>query len=309
MIELDIIIVTWNSADVIGQCLSSLDRFRPGCNHTVTVVDNASGDGTPDLVSARFPQVHLVRSESNRGFAAANNQALEMTAGRFILLLNPDSEIRDNALDRLLDFMKEDDRVWVAGPALLNSDGARQHYGVRFPHVWNMLVESLFLDRVFARSRILGRHKELFLDQETPRRVDYVQGAALLVRRSAIDAVGPLDEGFFMYFEEADWCYRMSRSGGETWLVPTAQVIHHGGADPGHYDQIRLIHYHRSLLRFLRKHYGLAHRTAARLVMLFRTLVRVVSWSMVFIFRPGLRQAARSSLRGYLGVFRILLLE
>ncbi|MGB2957962.1 MAG: glycosyltransferase family 2 protein [Bacteroidota bacterium] len=308
MDELSIVIVTWNSADVIERCLSSLDQFRPGCDHTVTVVDNASQDATADLVSAKFPQFQLIRNEENRGFAAANNRALESTAGRYILLLNPDSEVRDDSIDRLVDFMNQHDHAWVAGPALVNSDGTRQHYGVRFLNIWNMLVEAFYFDKLFPRSRIFGRHKEMFLEQDAPRRVDFVQGAAFMVRRDAVNAVGLLDEGFFMYFEEADWCYRMGQSGGETWLIPTSRISHHGGTDPGHYDETRLIHYHRSLLRFLRKHYGFLCRTAARFVVLLRTLVRFVSWSLVLTLRPGMRQAAKSSLRGYLGVFRILLL-
>jgi GT2 family glycosyltransferase len=233
---------------------------------------------------------------------------MESTDGHYVLLLNPDSEVRDGSIDRLLDFVTRHDRVWVTGPALHNSDGTRQHYGVRFPSIWNMIAESMFLDRVFPRSWLFGRHKEMYADQETPRRVDFVQGAALLVRRDAVNAVGPLDEGFFMYFEEADWSYRMHQSGGETWLVPTASVTHHGGTDPGHYDEIRLLHYHRSLLRFFRKHRGLLYRTAVRFVMLFRTMVRLVSWSVILILRPQMRRTAVSSLRGYVGVFRILLM-
>ena len=307
MHDLDIVIVTWNSGGEIGRCLRSIEESGITRSFRVTVVDNASADGTADHIQSAFPDVRLVRNNQNRGFAAANNQALALCEAQYWMLLNPDTELTAGAIDTLLLFMDGHPRVSASGPVLLSTDGSLQYPGRMFPSLMNLLWEALFLDRIFPGSPFLGAHRGIGRTPEDPARVEFVHGAALVIRRATAEQIGLLDEGFFMYFEEVDWCYRIGKSGGECWIVPASRVKHHGGVDLGHYDAIRLIHYHRSLLRFFAKHHGWGRQVLVRPLVGLRALLRVAAWALTFVFRPALREAARTSIRGYAGVLRLLL--
>lgn len=302
MIDLSVIIVTWNSRRDMETCLPSIPRSAQRHTHEVFLVDNASADDTVALSRQLMPSVRVLQNETNVGFAAANNQGMAVAAGRYVCLLNPDTVLRDHALDTLAEFLDAHPAVRACGPGMLNRDGTPQRTGVRFPSLWNLLAETLYLDRIFPSTRLFGGHRELYKNPSQPRAVDYVQGACLMVRREVLETVGTLDEGFFMYFEETDWCYRIGQAGGEVWIVPSAGVIHFGGDTTGHYDERRLVLYHRSLLRFFDKHYTVSARIAVRTLVFVRSLVRIASWCIIGLFRPGLRSAARSSCRGYMRV-------
>ncbi len=306
MHDLTIIIVTWNSRDCITGCLRSIEEKRPGCDYVVVVVDNNSGDGTPALIKEKFPWVTLVANNQNIGFAAANNQAMHLSQSRTTMLLNPDTVVVDGVFDALVRFLDSDERVWAAGPTVLNPDRTFQFSGVRFPTLMNILVETMFLDRLFSRSRAFGSHRALFADPEKPRRVEYLQGSALIVRNKAIEMVGGLDERFFMYFEETDWCYRIRENGGEVWYAPVGSIIHHGGGEFGHFDERRLLHYYASLLLFFRKHYGMFRRIVLRPLLALRCIIRLLVWGSMILVRPEVREEARSSARGYLRVLLLL---
>ncbi len=273
---------------------------------SVVVVDNGSTDGTVEMLQNDFAGTVVLANSTNKGFAAANNQAFTVLQSRYVMLLNPDTIIHKDALRLLVRFLDENPAVWAAGPLMLNRDGSHQASGVRFPNNWNILCETLFLDRLFPRSRFVGRHKELFADLSIPRSVDYVQGACLLVRSDILNVVGGLDERFFMYFEETDWCYRMKQRGGQIYLFPEARVTHFGGGETGHYDEARLIHYHRSLLRFYRKHYSTWSSIIVKMIIALRSLVRLAGWSLMAVVRPRLRSFAVSSMRGYIRTYSIL---
>ena len=307
MVDLSIIIVSWNCWEYIDQCLQSLEHSESKCSYTVVVVDNDSDDGTPLRVKERYPYVDVITNDQNVGFATANNQALRVVRSRYILLLNPDTVVRKGALDALIQFMDDRENIWAAGPAMVNADGTPQRTGVRFPTNWNILVEALFLDRLYPQLRLFGRHKELFEDPERPRAVDYVQGACLMVRFKAIETIGGLDEHFFMYFEETDWCYRIKAAGGEVYYCPSATVVHFGGGETGHYDEVRLLHYHRSLLLFYHKHYSTLRSVGMRTVLAFRAVLRTVVWSVVAATKPAMRRSAVSSARGYIKTLGMLL--
>jgi GT2 family glycosyltransferase len=299
MNDLAIIIVSWNCWEYLAQCLRSIAKSGTRHSYNVQVVDNSSTDDTVPLLQAQFPTVRVIANNENRGFAAANNQALRQTRARFVLLLNPDTVIHDGAIDALGRFLEDHQDAWAVGPAILNADGSPQESGVQFPSMWNIVCETFFLDRIFPESRLFGRHKELYEDQTKPRAVGYVQGACLMVRWGAIETIGPLDERFFMYFEETDWCYRMAQAGGKVYHCPDAKVTHFGAGELGHFDERRILHYHQSLLQFFRKHYTWTDILLLRSVLLLRSLVRVLVWAAVWVVKPGERKTAASSMRGY----------
>ncbi len=306
MNDLTVIVVTWNSGSDIEECLRTALSASRGLQAKIVVVDNGSTDGTRQIVAEHFPEVSLVANRGNIGFAAANNVGIRQADSRYLMLLNPDTIVREGAFRGLVGFMDAHSDCWAAGPALLNGDGTPQRTGVRFPSLWNLFVESFFLDRLFPRSRIFGRHRELYEDPGRSRPVDFVQGSCLIVRREAVEAVGVLDEEFFMYFEETDWCYRMKKAGGTVYYTPDGEVVHLGGGVMGHYDESRLVHFHRSLLRFYRKHSTAAAGLILRAILFVRSIIRVALWGAIAAFRPSVRARAASSVRGYARVIALL---
>ncbi len=306
MLDLSVVIVSWNSRNDLHRCLGSLQEPRSEAKREIIVVDNDSSDGTVAYLQQEYPGVRVIANNTNRGFAAANNQAFAVAGGRYILLLNPDTLVHAGALDALVGFMDEHPEAAAAGPLLRNEDGTRQLTGVRFPSNWNILVEALFLDRLFPGTRIFGRHKEAYADEREPREVEYVQGSCMIVRSDVVAKVGGLDEKFFMYFEEVDWCKRMRDAGWKVYVCPDAVITHFANAELGHYDERRLTHYHRSLVLFYRKHYSLLRIAGLRLLLTLRSLIRICVWTLAGVGRPRLRSAARSSIKGYLKTLGIV---
>ncbi len=303
MPDLSIIIVCWNSIPDLQRCLPALPGSCRGHRCEVILIDNGSAEDPTDLARSLLPDAVCLRNSGNAGFAAANNQGIRIARGRYVVLLNPDTMVHEGAFDHLLEFMDGNPRVWACGPALLNGDGSPQRTGVAFPGLWNLFVESLFLDRLFPESRMFGSHRELYADMHSPRQVDFVQGSCLLVRRSAIEAVGGLDESFFMYFEETDWCKRIRQSGGQVWIVPAARVVHFGGDAFAHYDERRLVNYHVSLFRYFRKHAPRWEGLLVRAIIAFRSLIRLMLWTAIALMSRGtVRVKALSSVKGYLRI-------
>ncbi len=307
MLDLSIIIVSWNSLAYLERCLESLVDSKIGVAHEVIVVDNASYDRTVAFVQGYYPGIRVIANPENRGFAAANNQALAVARARYVLLLNPDTVVHKGAIDALVAFMDAHPEAAAAGPALRNEDGTPQHTGVRFPNNLNIFFEALFLDRLFPRSKLFGRHKELYANTTVPRRVDYVQGACMIVRAEVVQRIGGLDEQFFLYFEEVDWCKRMQQAGFAVYSCPSAAVTHLANIELGHYDERRVVHYHRSLILFYRKHYSGASLNILRLILALRSCIRLCVWAGVALVRPTLRAPAASSMRGYARTLALLL--
>ena len=232
MKDLSVIIVSYNTHDLLRACLRSVMAQDQGLWMEVFVVDNSSLDGSCDMVRREFPQVSLVCNSVNVGFAAANNQGLRLAAGRYLLLLNPDTVVQPSALRELVEFMDCHAEVGYCGPKLLNSDGSYQPSARRFPTI----LSDAFLMTGLANRYPQSRHSinlQATGDHSTPGRGDWFSGACLLVRREAASEVGLLDEGFFMYFEETDWCKRLADADWEGWYVPSAGVVHYGGQSVG----------------------------------------------------------------------------
>lgn len=275
--EADIIIVTYNSAWDLARCLDSILRQKTRYRYRVTVVDNASTDGTAGIVRLRYTEVSLLLSGQNRGFAKANNLAIGQTHGKYVVLLNPDTEVKAGALDMLLDFLEAHPEVGAVGPKLLNANGTMQLTGNTFPSLRNLLFETFFLDRLFPKSRLFGAHKLSFWDRREPAPVDWVMGACVAVRREAGNKVGWLDEDFFMYFEETDFCWRLRAAGYKVYYVPAAEVVHFGGTGLKAYSGPKVVMWHRSLLHYFRRHHP-EKLLWLRLVILLRSLLRSGLW-------------------------------
>ena len=230
-------------------------------------MDNASSDGSVEMVEAEFPGVHLVANVQNPGFPAANNQGIALAQGRHVLLLNPDTEVVGDALETMVAFADEHPGVGVVGPQLLNPDGSVQSSRRRFPTLATAFFESTWLQPCAPR-RLLDRYYVLDQPDDAILDVDWVQGAALMARREAIDQVGPMDEGFFMYSEELEWCRRFREAGWRVVYLPTAQVVHHAGKSSEQVLSARHVHFQTSKVRYFRRYHGRVAAGALRLFLL-----------------------------------------
>lgn len=260
--DISIIVVNWNTCDLLADCLQSLFRTGHGLCFDVWVVDNGSTDGSVEMVRQSFPQIELVVNQENEGFARANNRAIDQSTGRYVLLFNTDAQAMPGALQALFSLAEGEPRAGVVGARLLNPDGSFQASHTPFPTLGQEFLMLTGLGRLLFRSWYPSRGPEI---SRGPQVVDYVEGACMLVRRQAIDEVGGLDEGYFMYAEEVDWCYAMKQAGWQVWYQPAAVVVHLGGGSSRRRLPQREADLYRSRVRFFRKHYG---RTAAQLLAL-----------------------------------------
>lgn len=265
--DLSIVIVTYNSGDTVMRCLGSVEAHPPAASFETIVIDNASADGTPDRVRDGFPRVRVVGNAVNRGYSKGVNQGMRAAGGRYILVLNPDVEVGEGAIDALVAFMDDHPRAGIAGAKLLWPDGRVQPSCRSFYTVRALLLRRTFLGRLFPRARALREHLMSDYDHETARRVDWVIGGCMIVRREALDAVGPMDERFFLYFEDTDWCYRMQQHGWEVWYVPDSMMVHRWERSsarsvlgkPFLNHLLSMLRYYEkwnALFRFMRRHRG-----------------------------------------------------
>lgn len=292
--DLSIIIVNWNTRQYLANCLQSLQQTANATDplaHTLTfgpyrsevfVVDNASQDASVELARAQFPWAHLIQNDRNVGFAPANNQALRVSTGRYALLLNSDTEVKPDALRRLVDFLEQQPLAGAVGAHLFNADGTLQPSCQPMLTPWREFWRLTFLDRALRRSTYdMAR----WPDRE-PRRVDVIKGACLLVRRAALDQVGLFDEQYFFYTEEVDLCYRLLHAGWTLHWLPTAHVIHYGEASSQQMAEKMYVQLYRSKIQFYRKFGGEARARS------FKRLVRAAYWprliaaTIVRPFRP-----------------------
>lgn len=253
MAKISIIILNWNTRDLLAQCLDSIEQHKGDIELEIIVVDNASSDGSQAMLKEKYPQIALINNDQNVGFAKANNQAMQVAEGDYFLLWNSDAFATPNAIQNLLQLAEKEPRAAIVGAQLRNADNSFQASYSHFP---NQLQEFLILTGL-GRA-LLGRAYPSLgpEEQKGAQIVDYVEGACLLVRRQAFQEVGGLDEGYFMYAEEVDWCYTMAKHGWQVWYQPEAKIIHLGGASSTGRRTHREADLYRSRIRFFRKHYG-----------------------------------------------------
>jgi N-acetylglucosaminyl-diphospho-decaprenol L-rhamnosyltransferase len=261
--DVSIVLVSFNVRDLLASCLAAVRATVHAHTYEVFVVDNASTDGSPEMVSEQFPDVTLIALDSNPGFSRANNHAIHKARGRHVLLLNCDTRVEPGAVDRMIDFLDACPRAGVVAPLLLNEDMTDQGTARAFPTP----AAAVFgrrspLTRAFPRNRwsrryLVGRHRH----GDEPFEVDWVSGACLAVPRPVVEGLGGLDEGFFMYWEDADLCRRIKATGRSVHCVPSARVIHLEGRSRRGWPARHVWIFHQSVFRYYAKHHarGWAH--------------------------------------------------
>jgi len=292
--DLSIVIVNWNVVELLRRCLGSIvgelrtepgfDLVLPGTlwSYEIWVVDNASTDGSAEMVREEFPYVRLIANSENLGFTVANNQAIVKSMGKFILLLNCDTEVVEDALATMVAYMEEHSDVGVLGPQLRYPDGEIQSSRRRFPTMATAYLESTILQQWFPDNNILRRYYIADVADDATQEVDWVVGACLMTRRQVVDQVGLLDEGFFMYSEELDWCYRIKQAGWKVVYLSAAVVLHYEGRSSAQIVPARHIYFQSSKVRFFRKHHGVVSGELLRCFLLasyaFQLCVEAPKW-------------------------------
>lgn len=290
---LSILIVNWNTRDLLDACLASIQRFPPASPYEVLVVDNASTDGSASLVAEKYRGVRLIEAGRNLGYAAGNNLAFRQAKGDLLLTLNPDTEFIDDSLQRAVAFMAEHEDVGILAARLVDPgpDGRTQRSVRGFPTLVGILGDVTGLGRLFPRSAF-GSYRLPAFDYEHAGRAPQPMGTYLLFRRSAMEASGisadaPFDESFPIFFNEVDLLRRMADAGFWTWYEPSIRVVHHGGASTRRVRPAMIWESHRSLVRYLRKHSSGLGRT------LVLPIVAALVWVGAFVrargWSPGFR--------------------
>ena len=285
IMDVSIIIISWNTKELLRECLKSIFEHVGEVDYEVIVVDNASTDGSPEMVKDDFPQITLIENSRNSGYAAACNQGIKATKSKYVLLLNSDILICDTAIEKVVRYADKHPQVGVIGCQVWESKDEIMMTCFRFPSVANLFLSASGLSRLFKHNRILGREQMRWWDRKSERQVDVVPGVFMLVRREAIDQVGFLDEEFFFYSEEVDWCYRFSKVGWTTMFWPDAKIIHIGGGGQSSRKTpvkayVNLV---KGKLRYFKKHHSFINYLFARAILFVLFVIKYCLWSIASI--------------------------
>jgi GT2 family glycosyltransferase len=289
MCDISIVIVSWNARDYLRGCLHSIANCRAHSKLQVIVVDNDSRDGSPEMVEREFPSVRLIRTGRNIGFAAGNNVGIRASRGRYVFLVNSDVVILSGCLDKLRCFLDDHPKVGLTGPRVLNADRSLQLSCRRLPTPWNSFCRMLALDSAFPNSKFFQGWRVGPREHDTTKPVEVLSGCFWAARRTAIDAVGLLDEGYFMYAEDIDWCKRFKEGGWQVYYTNESEAVHFGGASSGNQPERFFIEMHRADLRYWRKHHGRIGAAYYALIILGQQILRIVPRSMLYAFVPSRR--------------------
>ena len=273
--DLSVITVSYNTRDLLRGCLDSvISTLGSRLEYELLVVDNASTDDSVAMVRDCFPQVRLFDNLENRGFAAGSNQAIAESSGRYVILLNPDTVVREGALDGMMRLLEGRSDIGVVGPKLLFPDGSFQHSAFSFPSLAMIFLDFFPLHHRLSNSRVNGRYPRRLYEMGEPFPIDHPLGAALMVRRQVIDEVGLLDENFFMYCEEIDWCMRIKNAGWQIVCWPQAEIVHYVGQSTAQFRDEMHVALHKSRRRLYEKHYGSGFRRTAHWLVTLGVLSR-----------------------------------
>ncbi len=284
VIDISVVIVGWNAEHYLELCLESLAKAPPRRSMEVFVVDNASTDGSVEMIEAKFPWVKLIKSSENLGFAKGNNVAIRQCQGRYIALVNPDVIVFPGCLDALADFLDQNPNVGNVGPRVLNPDMSVQSSCRQFPTLWNNFCSATGLSTRFKNSRFFAGEHMFYFPHDRTLAVDVIVGCFSMIRRETFAEVGLLDEGLFMYGDDVDWCRRAWNAGWQVVFYPGGQAIHDRGKITAPYPVRFAVAQQRSVLHYWTKHHSFWGVLGIRGIMLFRHSLRYLlavlsSWS------------------------------
>jgi GT2 family glycosyltransferase len=255
--SISIVIISFNVERLLKECIESVYCETTETPFDIWVIDNHSRDNSVQMLKDNFPNIHLIENDRNLGFPKANNQAIVKSTSDYILLLNPDTIVQDGAIDKMVRFMDEHPDVGVSGCRVLNEDGSLQlacRRSIPTPKV--AFYRLTGLSRLFPHSKTMARYNLTYLDPNTPHEVDAVSGAFLVIRKKVVDAIGVLDENFFIYGEDMDWCIRAKKAGWKVMYYPHARIVHYKGVGCKTNHRKTTYEFYRAMYLFHRKHFA-----------------------------------------------------
>jgi hypothetical protein len=296
-LDVSAVIVSWNTRKYLETCLQSLNASAPPPTLEIIVVDNNSSDGSTEMVKQSFPKVKLLRNSLNRGFAAANNQGILASSGRYVCLANSDVRALPGCLDALVAFMDAHPEVGIAGPRILNGDLTLQSSCRRFPSLWNNFCEAFALPRLFPKSRFFAGEHMFFFKHDQMIFPDVLVGCFLIARKEAVKDFGLMDESFFMYAEDIDWCLRCWQAGWKIAFFPGAEAVHYGGGSSGN-DPVRFaVALQRARQQFWEKHYSAAAKLGLAWLLALENSMRWLANALLAVLKMKPRADALSRMQ------------
>lgn len=287
--RVSVVIVVWNAKKYVLECLESLREHCAKVCWEVIVVDNASTDGSAELVAERFPEFKLIRNPENFGFAKANNIGIAQSSGDYVCLVNSDVKFLDDCVSPMIEYLSKNRTVAMVGPKMLAPDGKVWRSTMRFPTIWNYFCRALGVDIAFKKSRLFGGLLMSDFDHQTTTSVEVLNGWFVVVRRDAMDRVGMLDPQFFMYGEDVDWCYRFRKAGEGVVFFAEAGAIHYGGASSSHAPLRFYLELYRATWQYWRKHHGGLAQLGFLAAFAIHHSVRLLGSGLIYLCLPSQR--------------------
>lgn len=305
--DVSIVIVAWNVQELLYNCLKSVHEQTHGIGFEVIFVDNASEDGSVEMVRKEFPDVRIIENNKNEGFIRANNQAIDIAKGRYVLLLNSDTIVLDNAITKMVIFADSHSEAAVVGCKVLSADKTLRRNCFMYPSLLNMLLSATYLNKIFPRSKFFGRERMTWWNYNDVRKVETVSGSCSLVRKQAIEQVGKMDERYFVYGDDPDWCYRFKKSGWKILFTPDGQIIHYGGQNTKQMARNFRLQLEGSRLIFMKLHRNRWTFPFACLLSALFFFLRIPYWlSVSLLCRDGRINAFETAVTYLIGGFYCL---
>jgi len=290
--DVSIVIVTWNGKRYALECLESLRMLKSKLSLQVIVVDNASTDGTPEAIRRQYPEVELAENSDNLGFAKGNNVGIAMSRGRYVCLLNSDVVVPPGCFETMVDYMDAHSDIGLLGPKMLSPDGGIGPSVMKLPTVWNSLCCALGLHSVFKNSDFFGGYLMPNFPYDKIEDVEVLTGWFWMTPKPALDQVGGLDERFFMYGEDIDWCHRYLKAGWRVVFFPGAEALHYGAASSAQAPTRFYVEMRRANLQYFRKHYGRVRTAGYLLTTWVHELVRIAAYGALYCVKRTQRPDA-----------------
>ena len=302
---ISVVILSWNDQNHLEGCLKSLEQAKGSCCLEVIVVDNASMDGSAEMVRCKFPDVKLIQNQKNLGFARGINIGIKASSGRYVCLLNSDIKLLEGCLEGVFDYMERNPDIGILGPKILNTDLTHQSSCRRFPGLWNNFCSAVGLAKVFKQVKFFSGEHMFYFKGDSVVDVDVLVGCFWFVRREAMSQFGLLDEHFFMYAEDVDWCKRCWRTGWRVVFFPDAHAIHYKGGSSIKQDPAWVaLTQQRSILRYWEKHHGAAARMGISCLMFLHKFILLTRASITRGLNPAQRTECRTRMRALAACLR-----
>jgi hypothetical protein len=304
--DVSVVIVSWNAREYLAKCLKTIENQGRQLSIETIVVDNDSRDGSQQMVEHGFPWVRLLCNDENLGFARANNVGIAHATGRYVFLVNSDIEAPGGSFASLVSFLDAHPEAGMAGPRVRQPDGKTQRSCMGYPTLWNSFCRALSLDSAFPQLRLFGGLLLPWWKHDSERQVAVINGCFWAIRRSALEQVGGLDEQFFMYGEDVDFCRRMTGAGWKIFFTTAAEVIHYGGASSSNAPERFYVQLYRSKIQFWQKHHGRLSLPVYRAILILHHLLRLGPLGTAYLALPHRRTIFRSKLQRNIACMRWL---